>query len=314
MKKYRIVEGSKRLIIFLPFLKEGLEFAQKYQYNEIVITSQPSDSLFGEKYTLDIDLLSEYKFIKCLILEDPCGYIEPCNINLLSEIKNLEELRIWTDNQFYIDFSYFPSLIRAEFYDSNLICNINHLINLREVHIYNLKSKELEEFSNMTNLEKITLWDASSRSLKGLSELKSIRSINLVRLKNITDLSCINKLRKLIELNLYSCNKLENINAIIDLKKLKTLRIEKCKYITDLSSIVPNNSIEFIYISTLSNLDFILQMKKLKKIVFHNLLDNDLLPLLESNTLEHASFISKKGYAYNEKEINSRLKNIRVTK
>ena len=103
-------------------------------------------------------------------------------------------------------------------------------------------------------------------------------------------------------------------NAIIDLKKLKTLRIEKCKYITDLSSIVPNNSIEFIYISTLSNLDFILQMKKLKKIVFHNLLDNDLLPLLESNTLEHASFISKKGYAYNEKEINSRLKNIRVTK
>lgn len=48
MKKYRIVEGSKRLIIFLPFLKEGLEFAQKYQYNEIVITSQPSDSLFGE--------------------------------------------------------------------------------------------------------------------------------------------------------------------------------------------------------------------------------------------------------------------------
>ena len=53
MKKYRIVEGSKRLIIFLPFLKEGLEFAQKYQYNEIVITSQPSDSLFGEKYTLD---------------------------------------------------------------------------------------------------------------------------------------------------------------------------------------------------------------------------------------------------------------------
>lgn len=137
---------------------------------------------------------------------------------------------------------------------------------------------------------------------------------NYVRLKNITDLSCINKLRKLIELNLYSCNKLENINAIIDLKKLKTLRIEKCKYITDLSSIVPNNSIEFIYISTLSNLDFILQMKKLKKIVFHNLLDNDLLPLLESNTLEHASFISKKGYAYNEKEINSRLKNIRVTK
>ncbi len=164
----------------------------------------------------------------------------------------------------------------------------------------------------MTNLEKITLWDASSKSLKGLSELKNICIINLVRLKNITDLSCINKLKKLKELNLYSCNKLKNINAIIDLKKLKTLRIEKCKHITDLSSIVPNNSIEFIYISTLSNLDFILQMKKLKKIVFYNLLDNNLLPLLESNTLEHASFTSKKGYAYDEKEINSRLKNIRV--
>ena len=314
MERYEIVEGTNRLIIYLPFLKEGLEFAQKHLYSEIVITSQPSDSFFSEKYILDIDLLCKYEFIKCLILEDPCGYIESCNINQLSKIKNLEDLRIWTDNKFYIDFSYFPSLIRAEFYDSNMIRNINHLVNLREIHIYNLKSKELEEFKNMTNLEKITLWDASSRSLKGLSELKNICIINLVRLKKLTDLSHINKLNRLKELNVYSCNNLKSVNAIIDLKRLKILRIEKCKYIIDLSSIIPNNSIEFIYISTLSNLDFILQMNKLKRIVFHNLLDNNLLPLLKSNTLEHVSFISKKGYEYNEKEINSRLKNAKINK
>ena len=127
MERYEIVEETNRLIIYLPFLKEGLEFAQKHLYSEIVITSQPSDSFFSKKYILDIDLLCKYEFIKCLILEDPCGYIESCNINQLSKIKNLEDLRIWTDNKFYIDFSYFPSLIRAEFYDSNMIRNINHV-------------------------------------------------------------------------------------------------------------------------------------------------------------------------------------------
>lgn len=67
---------------------------------------------------------------------------------------------LWIDKVFTIDFSLFSKLEGLEYYHTKQTENVDTLINLKRLHIYNLKSEELEELKSMTLLEELTLWDA----------------------------------------------------------------------------------------------------------------------------------------------------------
>lgn len=304
MERYREVPEINRLIIFPRHLREGLEFAKNQGYYDILINVGSTTSC---KHRLNVSLICEYDFIESLTILGYDYTIEPCNLNQLSVLPHLHKLGLWADKVFTIDFSLFPKLEELKYYHTKHTINIDTLINLKQLHIYNFNSKELEELKNMVSLENLTLWDAKNTNLNGLHQLTNLRNIEIVRSKKLSNLDGLCKADKLESIQIYSCNSLNDLRALKDIPKLKQLSIEKCKQLNDLSQLAPNHSIEAIYISILKDLDFVKTMYNLKKLAFDDVISGDLSPLFESESLESVSMESKKKYGYSEGEVNKML-------
>ena len=237
--------------------------------------------------------------------------IEPCNLNRLSVLPHLKNLGLWIDKVFTIDFSLFSKLEGLEYYHTKQTENVDTLINLKRLHIYNLKSEELEELKSMTLLEELTLWDAKNINLNGLCQLTNIRTLEIVRSRKMIDIRGLCNSNRLKELSLYYCNNITDINVLNRLSRLKILRLRNCKRLQDLTQLVPNNTIKQISISSLKDLKFLAGMKKLKFLHFDDVIDGDISPLLDSS-LEFVGMVSKKKYSHTEKEVNLILERNRL--
>lgn len=304
MELYRELPDINRLIIFPLHLKEGLEFAKNQGYYDILIDVGSTTPC---KHTLNVSLICEYDFIESLTILGYDYTIEPCNLNQLSVLPHLHKLGLWVDKVFTIDFSLFPKLEELKYYHTKHTINVDALINLKQLHIYNFNSKELEELKNMISLENLILWDAKNTNLNGLHQLTNLRNIEIVRSKKLSNLDGLCKADKLESVQLYSCNSLNDLGALKDIPKLKHLSIEKCKQLNDLSQLAPNHSIEAINISILKDLDFVKTMYNLKRLAFDDVTSGDLSPLFESESLESVCMESKKKYGYSEREVNKML-------
>lgn len=307
MKKFEEVIDVKRLIIYLPYLQEGLEFAKKNNITEIYITSQVeiAPNYLNEKIVLDVDLITHYEFIESIIISDPWGVFKG-NICLdrLSKLGNLKKIEIKINDIFTIDFSLFKKLTHILYYDSKLISGLHSLNSLTSAIIYNLNSVDLSELSNNSNLKNLILLDCKNQNIDGLSGLNHLEEIEIIRSKKLTNINGLKQSFSLKKIEIIQCPQLNDISSIIYLKKLEELNLKKNKLITNLSQIAPNN-IKLLYVDKIDNLYFILKMNSLKLIAFENVTNNDLSPLINSLSLESASFVNKKSYNYTRKEIES---------
>lgn len=315
MKTFQEVPDIKRLIIYLPFLQEGLEYAKKKNLKEIYITTQieTNESCLNSDVILDINLITHYKFIESIIISDLWGiFKDNICLNQLSKLHNLKKIEINVDSIFTIDFSLFKKLTHIKYYDSKLILGLQSLNSLTSAVIYNLKSTDLNELNKNKNLKYLTLWDCKNQNINGLSELKCLEEIEIVRSKKLTNINGLKNSRELKILGIYQCPQLEDISIISYLKELKELHLKKNKLITNLNQIIPNN-IEFLSVDKIENLYFISKMNSLRLINFENVTNNDLSPLYSNSSLEGASFINKKNYNYTRKEIELFFTNKKAT-
>lgn len=315
MEHYQEVPDIKRLIIFPLYLREGLEFAKRQGYNKILIDAcRTTTDIYGIscKHILNVSLICEYDFIETLIIQGYDHTIEPCKLNQLSVLPRLNKLGLWADKVFTIDFSLFPKLEELKYYHTKQTENVNVLVNLKRLHIYNFKSNDLEELRNMDSLEELTLWDAKNTNLNGLCQLTNLRMLYIVRSRKMTDVSGLCNSNRLEELNLSYCNNITDISVLSRLSRLKTLRLLNCKRLQDLTQLVPNNTIEHINISSLKDLLFLAGMKQLKSLCFDDVINGDISPLLGSHSLESVSMVSKKKYTHTEKEVNLILERNRL--
>ena len=189
MEHFKEVPDVNRLIISPLYLREGLEFAKNQGYNDILIsTDDIGISGVSCKHTLNVSLICEYDFIETLIISGYDFTIEPCNLNQLSVLPHLKKLGLWIDKVFTIDFSLFPKLEELKYYHTKQTENVDTLINLKRLHIYNLKSEDLKELKSMNLLEELTLWDAKNINLNGLCQLTNIRTLEIVRSRKMIDI------------------------------------------------------------------------------------------------------------------------------
>ena len=152
MEHFKEVPDVNRLIISPLYLREGLEFAKNQGYNDILIsTDDIGISGVSCKHTLNVSLICEYDFIETLIISGYDFTIEPCNLNQLSVLPHLKKLGLWIDKVFTIDFSLFPKLEELKYYHTKQTENVDTLINLKRLHIYNLNCRCCHEECRCTD-------------------------------------------------------------------------------------------------------------------------------------------------------------------
>lgn len=312
MKQFESINDGNRLIVYLPYLEEGLKYAKQNNIADICIQTQSLSCQINNPINLDLKLISNCDFIEFISFSDSkMIFKKGIDLNYLSALKNLKGLRL-DDSNYIINFNLFPNLNYLEFYHSSRCkeMEISKLINLEYLHVYNFSSTMLQELSSMEKLKTLILWDAKKLiSLDGLSDLNNLERIDLIRAVSLEDIGSLRKHSKLSRLTFLNCRKLSNISVISEIQKLKVVSFNNCKSIKDYFQITPNNSIVAILLKDVDSLQFIKKMNKLERIAFEKVLNNDLSPLFEVKSLKMAGFPSKRAYSYTEKEVNDYLNN-----
>ena len=304
----KIVEDIKRVIVPYEQLVEGLNLARNLGYTELVVSvSQPYYP--WEKTEIDLSKITEYRFLEFVGISGMTGYAQyPINLLFLSDLPNLKS--IWLDllGDCIIDFGEMKKLQKVDLSWSSQYSNFNSLSTLIELRIVGYNKSSLEDFRQMTELKKMILWDPTINSLMGIEGCLSLNYMDLFRAKKLQSLKGIERLNKLEYLHILSCHKLLDISAVFELENLRKLTIEKCKNVKEIS-LVEESSIEFLHLDSIDNLYFISKMPKLETLLFENIENGDLSPLLGHPTLTNVWFPNKKKYTHTRLEIVNSLKN-----
>jgi len=248
-------EEEKRVRIFIEKLDEGLNYIKKNGCKNIVLDSH---FLNKSKPILDLGFLYDLKNIESFSI----GFLlsKKTDISPIYCLKNLIELQ--TIKNFIIDTSRFPKL--KALFSENL-------------------SNEIEDYGELRSLTHLFFYP-TTKDLKYLEKIENLQYIRMLNTK-ILSLYGIENLSNLKEIVIRGAPKLRDIEAASISKSLECLLIENAKELVDYSILADNNSIKKLNVSTVLSVDFIPRMKKIEHFSTSNIVDGNLRPLMESNTL-----------------------------
>lgn len=274
MTKYKYNENIDYFEIDPLYLSESLDEIKRKNYVQIRIKCL--DLNIKDRCDLDFTFL-ESSPIKKLIISNDFKIGKLLNIDCLYNNKSLKHLEI--ENKFPLDFEYLTQLETLYIKYTNKLKNINCLKNLNDLLLSSFNEVDCEIISELQLLKRLRL-SGSFISLKGLDTLINLNTLNISH-----------------------CPKLENIEVISSLTQLEKLHIEKCKLLSNFS-VLKESNVTDLFISELDSLDFITEMKSLKKINFWNCKDGNLKYILDNNNLETVCFYpNKKSYTHTLEEI-----------
>ena len=181
------------------------------------------DSLFGFEYFVNLESLSlgnECNLI-CFIISDMNFlatfknlkrlWLNTCifsSIDCLSELKNLESLRILNNHK----------LTKFNFSD------LGSSEKLKVLEISTCRLESIKGIEKLKNLECLYLQNNFIKSISSLGELRKVKSLNLSKNK-IKDISALSSLSNLSNLFL-PFNKISKLDALIELSRLKVLKVK----------------------------------------------------------------------------------------
>lgn len=200
------------------------------------------------------------------------------NIADISPIHNLHSLRylqISTYCKTAIDFTQFPLLEECRL---EWRAKTNSLFDCRSLKILFLNrysAKDTSKFSQLINLESLSLANSPIRSLDGLKLLTKLKFLGLYNLRKLESLSGIEELYHLEELEINGCRSLRSIKEVEKLANLRKLQfcddgdIDSIKYLeslTNLESVLFYGSTNVLD----GDLSFLKKLPRLKKVSFQN--------------------------------------------
>nr|WP_286181099.1 hypothetical protein [Bacillus sp. ISL-37] len=252
-------------------IKESIAYIQEHQIKKVDLS-----------YELDhVNFISECPEIESLSL----GGEDLKDVTGLYHLKNLKSLSInETRPSLEIDFERIPSLEVIYGQLPPKAKGIETLESLKEMVLwsYKPKTKNLEQFSGLRNLESLELIQSNIISLMGAKGLESLEKLGLYYLRSFNDLKDIKDLSKSLRvLEIENCKKIDDYTSISELKGLEKLLIMDC--------------------GDLASIQFINQLPQLKLLAFGGttVLDGDLYPC---ECIEEVNFTQKKHYTHRLKE------------
>ena len=267
------LEGNY-LTIHVENFEEGVEYAAKIKIQQILLIG----TLTNENF-IDFNAFNKLsKSLRIISFIQDIGNV--INLESIYNLKELREITFQDKQKFELDISIFPKLeyFGGEYWKG--LINIGKAYTLTSMVIRKYPYPDLENVSNLRNLEILHIYSSQIQSLNGVERL-SIRELCLAR-----------------------NNKLEDIHQINEVSSLESLQIEGCKRLENFSVLKGNTHIEDLFIDKLDSIDFVESMPHLKKINFWNCKDGNMAPLLKSQSLEVVNFYpNKKHYTHTLKEI-----------
>lgn len=215
------INNTKAILINSDNIADDMKYAIANNIKKIVISSRIGN------YKLDnINFVEAYPEIQDLTISTYLN-IDYSAIHSLKALKKLSIDVLAVDNQ-EIDFNNFQSLEDLNFNWRKKTINLEKCTNLKSLIISKYKKKDLEEFSNFSNLETLFVWQSSIESLEGIESLVNLKRLSLFKNKKLTSLKGLENLTSLVDLEIDECKSLHSIEEVNQLKNLKTIKIENC--------------------------------------------------------------------------------------
>lgn len=197
------------------------------------------------------------------------------NISIIHNLKSLKELNIDSYDKTELDFSNFKELEDCFLEWRPKAKSIFKNKSLKKLYIQNFKSKDTNDFSEMTQLKELKLGNSPIEDLTGLKSLKKLRFLGLYSFRKLSNLFGLEYLINLEELEINYSKKFVTIDEIGALKKLQKLQLCSNRNINTLKPLEKTNKLEsfFFYEDTNiidGNLNVLWNMDNLKNIAFQN--------------------------------------------
>ncbi len=141
--------------------------------------------------------------------------------------------------------------------------NLNKLVNLKHLTIWNYEGEDLSILESLTNIEELSFYDAKFKTLAGVDNLKKLKRLVLER-----------------------CKKLTTIHPIVNLQETLTiLEIRHCKLLNEYNNIASLTNLTDLYLiacGDVENANFLDNLKSLKYASIDiNILDGQVEKLLD---------------------------------
>lgn len=272
MKKFEYYPDEDYLKIDPLHLSNGLNEAQKKKYSSIRITALDYRI---KNLAFNMKDLSDHAWIRKLII-DPGIEVKKEDAALIEGLVNLDELTI---NEYVpLDFSKFTHLKGLVLSHGNSLTGLDEVASLKSLYLSKWKAEELPQ--NISRISATDIRISASLKLASIEALFGNPHLASLMLQHLPKLS-VGK----------------NVN---NLKSLKELSVEKCGW-TDFSEL-ESAILEDFFASEVQSLDFIKQLKTLRKLAFWNCVDGNMTPIMEHPTLKEVYFTpQKKHYSHKEK-------------
>ncbi len=209
-------------------------------------------------------------------------------IKSIAPVHHLTELRNLTISTYCktpINFSSFPMLESCGFEWRKGSDSLFNSITLKKLGIINYDKNAFLPFSNLYNLETLTILNSAIDNLDGLALLHKLKVLSFGDLKKLTALEGIEGSESLEELEIQRCKNINSISNIFDLNHLKRVLL------------IDSGNIESIKgIERLSHLETFLFYEST------NIVDGDISPLFKLKNLSQVSFKNRRHYTHKRED------------
>jgi len=184
-----------------------------------------------------------------------------------------------------IDLTRFAKLHRLVLDWRERVINLSACRKLKSLGLWSYQFPDCRELSGLTNLERLTLSESPVRSLAGLEGLPLLRTLRLLTLRVLHDLSAVASIPRLDYLEARGCRQIKSLDPIAASPTITELNLE----IGDIPTLKP-----------------LINMKQLRRFVMleNKVEDGDMSVFLKMPQLEWIGFDNRRHYSHTLKQIH----------
>lgn len=204
----------------------------------------------------NLDFLKFYKGVKTLRLYLPgVKDINP----ILHLADSLENLQLGKFREKNISLTLLGKLVNLSYLsvvrNSNGLETIIDLPQLNELGLTGCSIDKLSFLNKLENLKRLYIGFGTTKSLDNICNLKNIEELNILWVKQLSDIKAISQLTGLIKLKIEDEKQITSLPDLSKLKQLKNIRLMNLGTLTDISSLTNSYVEEFILTGPVKNTD-----------------------------------------------------------